>query len=122
MAALAASAVSLYPAVSVTAGPNSLSVRWPAGKGSRDIVEYGLKLVLTGQGGATNTIGASALGFTTLLSCSVLWDATNSKGYPAVIDPVNNILILLSGADPQAPVDVTTTAAYIRVTGTYKPS
>lgn len=122
MAALASSAVSLYPATSVTAGPSALAERFPAGKGSRHIVERQLLLVLTGQGGQTNTIGAAALGFDKLISATSLWDATNSKGYPAVIDPVNNILILLSGADPQAPVDVTTTAAYIRVTGTNKPS
>lgn len=121
MAALSSSAVSLYPATGAS-GPNDLAVRWPEGKGSRGVIEKQLLIVLTGQGGQTNTIGAAALGFTTLLRASVLWDATNSKGYPSVIDPVNNILILLSGADPQAPVDVTTTAAYIRVTGTYKPS
>lgn len=120
MAALTASAVSLYPAVNVTDGPSDLSQRFPAGKGSRGIVEKQFLLVLTGQGGQTNTIGAAALGFDKLIAASTLWDGTNSKGYPAVIDPVNNILILLSGADPQAPVDVTTTAAYIRVTGTYK--
>lgn len=82
------------------------------------MLKRSLKLVLTGQGGQTNTIGATALGLGTLLDTSTLWDATNSKGYPAVIDPVNNLLILLSGADPTAPVDVTSTATYITVTGT----
>lgn len=121
MAALTASAVTPFPATSTSGGPNSFAVRFPAGEGSRGVIEKQLLLVLTGQGGQTNTISASVLGFDKLISASVLWDATNSKGYPAVVDPVNNILILLSGADPQAPVDVTTTAAYIRVTGTYKP-
>jgi hypothetical protein len=111
MASLAASAVSDYP--------TDLSrTDYPAGKGNRNLVRRQLKLTLTGQGGATNTIPASALGFATLVEVSVLWDATNSKGYPAVIDPVNNIVILLDGSAAPAPVDVTTTAAYITVTGT----
>lgn len=113
MAALTSSAVSLYPTTDIA------SAEWfPQGKDNRGMLTRRVKLVLTGQGGQTNTIGASALGLGKILETTALWDATNSKGYPAVIDPVNNIIILLSGADPQAPVDVTTTAAYITVTGT----
>lgn len=114
MAALGSSAVSLYP----TSGPSEW---FPRGKDDRTVIQRSLLLVLTGQGGATNTIGASALGLQTLLECSALWDATNAKGYPAVIDPVNNVIILLDGAAAPAPVDVTTTAAYITVTGAVKP-
>lgn len=113
MAALASTAVTAYPT-------NLSRDNYPQGKGTRGVVSRSLKLVLTGQGGATNTIGASALGFTTILYASSLWDATNSKIYPAVVDPVNNVILLSSGADPQAPVDVTSTATYITVTGTPK--
>lgn len=113
MAALAADAVTAYPT-------NRSQDYYPGGKGSRDIVTRTLKLVLTGQGGATNTIGAAALGFTTILRASNLWDATNSKVYPAAVDPVNNIIILADGSAAPAPVDVTSTATYISVTGTPK--
>lgn len=115
MAALASTAVTAYP----TSRSHDF---YPAGRGNRNVVGRSLKLVLTGQGGATNSIGAAALGFKTLLSCSSLWDATNSKIYPAVIDPVNNILILADGSAAPAPVDVTSTATYITVTGTPKPA
>lgn len=115
MASLAASAVSLYPPTDLTAAE-----RYPQGKDNRNVIQRSLKLVLTGQGGQTNTIPASALGLTTLFEAGVLWDATNSKGYSAVIDPVNNILILLDGSAAPAPIDVTTTAAYITVTGTVR--
>lgn len=110
MAALASSAVTPYPT-------NRSRELYPEGKGSRDVVERQLLLVLTGQGGQTNTIGAAALGFNKIHKVSNLWDATNSKVYPAVVDPVNNIVILADGSAAPAPVDVTTTAAYITVTG-----
>lgn len=108
MAALAASAVSEYP----TGGAGSYRSRSDGRRLTRRLL-----LVLTGQGGTSNTIGAAALGFSKLIRVSVLWDATNSKGYPAVVDPVNNVVILLDGAAAPAPVDVTTTAAYITVEG-----
>lgn len=112
MAALAASAVSLYPT-------DGSAERYPD-KGNRDVIERRLKLVLTGQGGQTNTIGASALGFSKLISCGILFDDENNVGYPAVVDPVANIILLLDGAAAPAPVDVTSTAAYITVTGSAK--
>lgn len=116
MSALAASAVSLYPTALGAA-------EWfPRGKDDRTVITRRLKLVLTGQGGQTNTIGASALGFTEVLECSNLFDDTNNVGYAAVVDPVTNVILLLDGAAAPAPVDVTTTAAYITVTGTYKLS
>lgn len=104
MAALAASAVTL------------LEEGFPD-KGQRSVIRKGLKLTLTGQGGQTNTIGAAALGFTKVILCSNLLDLQNNKGYPAVVDPVNNVVILLDGAAAPAPVDVTSNAAYITVTG-----
>lgn len=111
MPALASSAVSLYPTASGAAE------YYPMGKDNRAIVTKRLKLVLTGQGGQTNTIGATALGFREILQTSNLFDDTNNVGYPAVVDPVAGVIILLDGAAAPAPVDVTTTAAYITVTG-----
>lgn len=115
MAALASTAVSSYPT------SRALDF-YPAGRGNRKIVTRSLKLVLTGQGGATNTIGAAALGFKTLYHATALWDATNSKVYPVAIDPVNNVIILADGSAAPAPVDVTSSATYITVTGTPKPA
>lgn len=116
MAALASSAVSLYP---TGAGQAEF---YPRGKDDRSVITRRLLITSLAQGDGTDTIGASALGFQTLLSCEALWDATNSKGYPAVVDPVNNIIILLDGSPAPAPVKVTTTSAYITVTGTVKPA
>lgn len=110
MATLAASAVSLYP----TSGAED----YAEGKGSRDVIRRRLKLVLTGQGGRTNTITAAALGLTKLIDCTALWDDSNTKGYPAVVDPVTNTIVLLDGSAAPAPVDVTSAATYITVIGT----
>ena len=104
MAALASSAVSIYPT------GNDRYV----GNGT-EVVERGLKLVLTGQGGQSNTIGAAALGFSRLLSCSNLFDDTNNLVYGAVVDPVANV-ILLDAGNAGTPTDVTATA-YITVQG-----
>jgi uncharacterized protein (DUF697 family) len=76
-----------------------------------------LKLVLTGQGGATNTIPASALGFTTLLWCSNLYDKTNGAVYRAAVDPTTNTIVLAAIAG-NAVADVTTTEAHIVIAGT----
>ena len=112
MAALASSAVSLYPT-------GSGAAEWfPCGKDNRSIVSRRLKLVLTGQGGNTNTIGATALGFVKLLSCSSLFDDTNDKAYIAAINPVANTIVLVDQASANDLADITTTAAYITVTGT----
>ena len=114
MSALAASAVSLYP---TGLGFNQY---YPVGKGDTAIIARRLKLVLTGQGTAANPITSEALGFSTLLEVQPLWDAANTKGYPAVIDPVNDLLILLDGSAAPAPVDVTSAESYITVVGIWK--
>lgn len=114
MAALAATAVSLYGTLPSNLSSSEFHAR------DEKLVTRRLKLVLTGQGGATNTIGASALGFSLLVDCSTLFDATNSKGYPAAVDPANNVIILFDGAAAPAPVDVTSTVTYITVTGVLK--
>lgn len=114
MAALAASAVALYPT-----GLGQAEF-YPKGKDDRSVITRRLKLTLTGQGTATDSIGASALGFGELINCSALWDGQNSKGYPAVVDPSTNTILLLDGSAAPAPLQVTSTAAYIVVTGTFK--
>lgn len=105
MSALASTAVSPYP----TDGSGS----YYPGR-DQQIVCKRLKLVLTGQGGQTNTIGAAALGFGKLLQCSNGFDDQNNVGWVAVIDPVANVLLFIDGV----PTDVTSTATYITVTGT----
>lgn len=116
MAALAKSAVALYPTTpSVSA---SRPPEWYNDKGGRGVITRSLVITSLAQGDATDTIGAAALGLTSILDAGTLWDATNSKGYPTVVDPVNNIIILLDGSAAPAPVKVTTTTAYITVTGT----
>lgn len=110
MAALASTAVSLYP---TNLGTSEWYTLTPGGK---RYVNRRLKLVLTGQGGTTNTIPAAALGFRNLVSCTNLTDTTNSKIYLANVDPtLNTIQLTATAADTVA--DVTTTAAYITVTG-----
>lgn len=115
MATLASSAVSLYP--SLASGGQQTSEIYMGGLNPRTLLQRSLKLVLTGQGGATNTISAASLGFAKLVSADNLWDATNSKVYPTVVDPVNNVLLLADGSAAPAPIDVTTTAAYVIVRG-----
>lgn len=115
MGALASSAVSLYPTVA-NGGLNT--AQWTeGGPVDKKLLVRRLKLVLTGQGSQTNTIGADALGFAVLVDCSTLFDDTNNVGYPAVVDPVANVILLLDGAAAPAPVDVTSSAAYITVRG-----
>lgn len=105
MAALASTAVTVYPS-----GNNRYIGR------DQSVVQLGLKLVLTGQGGQTNTIGAAALGFSRLISCSNLFDDSNNLVYGAVVDPVANV-ILLDAGNAGTPTDVTAAAAYITVSG-----
>lgn len=115
MPALAASAVALID--NLLYGPNEWFTR---GTDNRGVITRKLKLTLTGQGGQTNTIGAAALGLDRILDCSNCFDDTNNVGYPVVVDHVTNTINLLDGAAAPAPVDVTSTAAYITVTGTVK--
>ena len=110
MAALAASAVTDYPT-------DGSATTYVSGKGSRDVVQRRCKLVLTGQGGQTNTIPASAFGFETLISCSNLFDDSNNLVYGAVVDPVANVIILDAG-NAGTPTDVTAAATYMTVVGT----
>ena len=110
MAALASLAVSLYP------GNISIS-EWPSGgKGSRARYKRSCKVVLTTQGTAANPIPASAFGLTKLLWCSTLYDRTNGKAVPALVDPTTNTILLCGGA-AGVPADVATTEAYIIVEG-----
>lgn len=114
MAALTTAAVALYP--TVANGGLSLAEH-QFGYPANSLLKRSLKLTLTGQGGQSNTIGATALGFSKLIECSNLFDDENNKGYPAAVDPVTNTIVLFDGAAAPAPVDVTSNAAYITVTG-----
>jgi hypothetical protein len=111
MAALASSAVSLFPG-------DLSSSEWPTGgKGNRGRYTRYCKVVLTTQGTAANPIPASAFGLSKLLWCSMLYDRTGGKAVPAVVDPVANTILLCGGA-AGVPADVATTEGYIRVEGT----
>lgn len=114
MGNLSKAAVSLYGTL-----PTSLASQFHTRK--EEIVCRRLTIVLTGQG-ATTDIGASALGFQTLIDCSGLMDVTNAKGYLAIVDPTNNCIMLYDGAAAPAPVAVTTTVAQITVYGTLQTS
>jgi hypothetical protein len=110
MAALASSAVSLFPT-------DILSSEWPSGgKGNRSRYTRNCKVVLSGQGTAANPIPAAAFGLSKLIWCSMLYDRTNGKGIPAVVDPVANAVLLVGGA-AGVPADVTSAESYIRVEG-----
>jgi hypothetical protein len=111
MATLAKSAVSLYGTNAAAQVNNQFHSRAEA------LVWRRLKLVLTGQGGQTNTITARVLGFAVIVNCSTLFDDTNNKGYPAAVDPVTNTIVLFDGSAAPAPVDVTSSEAYISVLG-----
>lgn len=110
MPALESSAVSLYP--------DALSSEfYPRGKDDRTVITRRLRLVLTGQGGLTNTIPAAALGVDTLLECSNLYDEDSGIVYAAAVDPKENCVVIGNFDDGEL-VDVTSPEAYITITGT----
>jgi hypothetical protein len=114
MAALAASAVSLYPT-----GLGEAEF-YPNGKGDQTLITRRLKIDLTGQGGATNTIGAAALGFNKLICCSDMNDVSGTKVYPAAVDPTTNVIHIADVSSSNAYGDVSGTSVYLTVTGTPK--
>jgi hypothetical protein len=112
MATLASSAVTLVTATT-TKVPPKLTTRV-------------LKLVLTGEGGLTNTITAAVLGVKKILSCSNLYDKTNGVIYKAAPNETGSLLLLSATTatydDPDVTVseaiaDVTTTEAYVTIVG-----
>jgi hypothetical protein len=89
MASLAKTAVSPYPTGDVAAS------EWAStGKGNRGLYTRTCKVVLSGQGTATNSIPAAAFGFTRLISSGPLIDITNSKVIPTAVDPTRNIILV----------------------------
>lgn len=114
MADLAASAVSLYPT------ELGAAEFWPNGKGDRTLIGRRLKIVLTGQGGATNKITASALGFDKLVTCSPFTDDSGNTIYLTNVNPVTNIIEIVN--DPLNATDIGDASAtvYATVTGTPK--
>lgn len=75
-----------------------------------------IKLTGVSVGGATNTIGAAALGFSELLNCSSFYDTTNNKIIPAMVDPVNGVILLGAGT-ANAIGDLSNVTGYINVHG-----
>jgi hypothetical protein len=79
-------------------------------------------LVLTGQGGSTNKIVASAFGLTKIESCGNLLDVTNTLVYPAVPNTDGTaILVADAKSGTQAnhcnPADLTIAETRIEVHG-----
>ena len=108
MASLAKSAVTPYPATDI------LSSEWPTtGKGNRGFYTRSCKVVLSGQGTATNSIPAAAFGFTKLIGSGPLVDITNSKVIPTAVDPTRNI-VLIGGGAANVLQDITSAESYIR--------
>lgn len=110
MAVLARTAVSFAP----------LSVNdsaWYEGgvSGKRNVARR-LKFTAVSVGGATNTIGAAALGFATITGCENFFDTTNNKVIPAVVDPVHNVILLGAGSS-LAVGDLSTVTGYMIVRG-----
>lgn len=111
MAALASTAVTVVNATNLVA------------LGSPRLTMKRLTLVLTGQGGATNTIGATALGFTSLLSCSNATADDDGFLYPAMVSYDGSKIFLTDMSKNEAntatrdvPTDITDTVR-ILVTG-----
>jgi hypothetical protein len=110
MAALASSAVSLFPG-------DIASSEWPSGgKGNRSRYTRNCKVVFTGQGTVANPIPAAAFGFSRLLTCGAVIDVANTKVITAVVDPTKNI-ILIGGGSGNVAQDISSTEAYIMVEG-----
>ena len=111
MASLSKTAVSPYPTGDIA------SSEWASpGKGNRGVYTRTVKVVLSGQGTATNSIPAAAFGFSKLLSCGPLYDKANAKAVTAVVDPTANTILLCGGA-AGIPADVTSADSYITVEG-----
>jgi len=111
MAALASSAVTVYKSgYQVMLGGARLTIKR-------------LTLVLTGQGGSTNTIDASTLGFTEMLSCSNATADDDGFLYPAMVSYNGSKIFLTDMSKNEAntatrdvPTDITDTVR-ITVTG-----
>jgi len=73
MAALASSAVTVLKATNLVA------------LGAPRLTTKRLTIVLTGQGGGTNTIGATALGFTSFVDCSNAITSDDGFIFPASV-------------------------------------
>ncbi len=107
MAALAATAVAVFGS-------------WRTA-GTKTVAHKRLTLTLTGQGGATNTIDATTLGFTKLLSCSNATADDNGFLYPAMVSYDGSKIYLTdmsnaTDATRDVPVDITDVVR-ITVTG-----
>lgn len=109
MADLSASAVSLFPA-------SFAESEFYTSK--KSAFTRRIKLTNITQGGNTNRLTASALGFKKLITCSPYYQTSGTPTvFAATVDPVNNI-ILLATPGTGAIADVSGSTGYIVVTGT----
>lgn len=105
-----------YTQVKLSGAPIAQFEWMTGGASGRNQIVRRCKITSLAQGGTTNQILPLAFGLSTFSRCSALYDATNGKVYPAIVDPVNNRILLQSGAS-FAVGDVSTTTAYIDVEG-----
>ncbi len=113
MAALNSSQVSLYPTDSRSADFNY------GNTANKSLVTRSRKFTAVTVGDQTDTIGADALGFITLVSCSNFFDDTNNRVVPAVVDPVTNTIVFGAGSfsGGAAAGNVSSVTGYITITG-----
>jgi hypothetical protein len=88
---------------------------WSEGRNRRFFVRD-VTMTLTGQGGATNKIPASVLGFLKINRCDSAVKSDNSAMYVGVPNADGSALLLSPGAaGPLVPTDVTATVKAIVV-------
>jgi hypothetical protein len=81
---------------------------WSDGRNRRFFVRD-VTMTLTGQGGLTNRIPASVLGFLRITGCDAVVKTDNTAIYLGVPSNDGSQLLLSPGAAPMVPADVTAT-------------
>lgn len=87
MAAIASSAVSLYPT-------NGAAVSYPSGKGSRDVVRKRLKITTVTAG---DTATAAVLGLQNIHAAYAGYNGSSAGAVSIGVDPVNNTIHIGTG-------------------------
>ena len=112
MAALESTAVTVLSATNLVA------------LGAPRLTTKRLTLVLTGQGGASNTIGATALGFTSFTGCTNAITSDDGFIHPAAVSYDGSKILLIDVSKNEAntatrdvPLDITGLTIRITVTG-----
>jgi len=112
MADLLASQVSLTPGVTSMSESEFFVAR------ARTLMVRRIKLTNAVVGGATNRILAAACGFKVLVHCGNFFNSTDSTIVPAVVDPINNIILLSATSGSNAIADLgASKTGYITVYG-----